>query len=103
MPALSCVSADLQSLPSYAAVCERLCLRALWQGLVDYGSRQEVWQQLHQPTNKGVLKHLQQRHARLYTAMMQQHNRGAREPDQAAGVADVDAALNLLGPAHSAS
>jgi hypothetical protein len=102
MPASPYLSADLQSLPSYAAVCERLGLRALWEGLVDYGSRQEVWQLLHQPPNKGLLKHLQQRHARLYTAMMQQHNRGPRAP-QAAGVADVDAALNLLGPAQSAA
>lgn len=102
MPAWPCIAADLQSLPSYAAVCERLGLRVLWEGLVEYGSRQEVWQLLHQPANKGILKHLQQRHARLYTAMTQQHNKGARAPD-AAGVADVDAALNLLGPAQSAA
>ena len=94
--------ADLQSLPSYIAVCERLCLVKLREGLVDYCSRDEVWQQMQQPAYKNVLHHLQQRHSRLYTAVMQQRNRGGgqREPTAAAAAA-TDAAMNLLGPAQS--
>lgn len=94
---------DLQSLPSYVAVCERLHLRVLYEGLVDYCSREEVWQQLHQPPCKNVLHHLQQRYARLFTAVVQQRGRGGMRTQQPAagggGGGLSDAATNLLGNA----
>lgn len=94
--------ADLKSLPSYIGVCERLCLVKLREGLVDYCSRDEVWQQMQQPAYKTVLHHLQQRHSRLYTAVMQQRNRGGGQSEpRAAAAAAADAAMNLLGPAQS--
>lgn len=95
--------AELQSLPSYVCVCERLGLRNLWEGLVDYCSREEVWQQLQHPPHKAVLQHLQRRHARLYTAVMQQRHRGGGGAPPAAAVDAADAAMSLLGPAAPAS
>jgi hypothetical protein len=97
-------AAELQSLPSYVAVCERLCLRKLWEGIVDYCSRDEVWQALQHPPHKTVLTHLQQRHARLYMAVLQQRGRGGRAAGAPGAAAQdvADAALSLLGPARPA-
>lgn len=95
--------AELQLLPSYVAVCERLCLRKLWEGIVDYCSRDEVWQALQHQPHKAVLTHLQQRHARLYTAVLQQRGRGGRAGAPVAVEDVADAALSLLGPARPAA
>lgn len=66
----------------------------LWQGIVDYCSRDDVWQLMHQQVHKDVLQQLRQRHARLHTAIMQQRGAGGRAPMTTRDAAD--AATNLL-------